>query len=70
MRLPGDVESNAPADTDNGARWELRLRDRADLTAQSVAWNTTNLAGAGVAALAAVGLLVLLLTRLAGRGSR
>ena len=70
VRLPGDVESNAPTATDNGARWELRLRDRADLTAESVAWNTTNLAGAGVAALALVGLLVLLFTRLGGRGSR
>ena len=63
VRLPGEVESNAPAQTDNGARWELRLRDRADLTAQSVAWNTSNLAGAAVAVLAALGLLVLLLTR-------
>ncbi len=62
VRLPGDVESNAPAETDNGARWELRLRDRADLTAQSVAWNTANLAGAAVAALAVLGLLALLLT--------
>ena len=62
VRLPGDVESNAPAQTANGARWELRLRDRAELTAESVAWNTTNLAGAAVAALAVVGLAGLLLT--------
>ena len=62
VRLPGAVESNAPTQQDNGARWELRLRDRADLTAQSVAWNTSNLAGAAVAALAAIGLLMLLVT--------
>ena len=62
VRLPGAVESNAPAETANGARWELRLSDRADLTAQSVAWNISNLAGAAVAAAAAAGLLILLVT--------
>ncbi len=66
VRLPGEVESNAPAQTENGARWELRLRDRVDLTAESAAWNTSNLVGATVAVLAALGLVVLLLTR---RGS-
>lgn len=70
VRLPGEVESNAPSQLDNGARWELKLRDRADLTAQSVAWNTSNLAGAAVALLAAVGLLVLLVTGRAGRATR
>jgi hypothetical protein len=62
VRLPGSVESNAPQDTANGARWELRLRDRVDLTAESSAWNVANLAGAAVAVLAALGLLAVLLS--------
>ncbi len=63
VRLPGEVESNAPAQSAGRARWELRLRDRVDLTAQSSAWNVANLVGTGVAGLAVVGLLALLLTR-------
>ena len=63
VRLPGDVESNAPQQSDNGARWELRLRDRVDLTAESSAWNVLNLAAAAVAVLAVVGLVVVLLSR-------
>ena len=61
VRLPGDVESNAPRSTSNGARWELRLRDRVDLTAESSAWNVANLAGAAVGVLSVVGLLAVLL---------
>ena len=60
VRLPGEVESNAPQATSNGARWELRLRDRVDLTAESTAWNLTNLAGAAAAVLATVALLAVL----------
>jgi hypothetical protein len=63
VRLPGDVESNAPQQTSNGARWELRLRDRVDLTAQSSALNVLNLAGVAVAILAAAGALVLIVSR-------
>jgi hypothetical protein len=63
VRLPGDVESNAPQQSANGARWELRLRDRVDLTAESSAWNVLNLAAAALAALATVALLVVLARR-------
>jgi len=63
IRLPGEVKSSSSAQTSDGARWELRLRERADLTAESTAWNTANLAGAAVAVLAALGLLALGVTR-------
>ncbi len=68
VRLPGDVESNAPQQTSNGARWELRLRDRVDLTAESSAWNVVNLAGVVVAVLAALGVVAVLLGRRSRRG--
>jgi len=68
LRLPGDVESNAPQQSDNGARWELPLRDRVDLTAESSAWNIANLAGAFLALVAAGGLVFLFTTR--GRSLR
>ena len=58
VRLPGRVESNAPQQSDNGARWELRLRDRVELTAESSAWNVGNLAGAALAALGLVAAVV------------
>lgn len=67
VRLPGDVESNAPQQSANGARWELKLRDRVDLTAESSALNVGNLAGAAVAAAVALILLVVLVKRLRHR---
>lgn len=69
VRLPGSVESNAPQQSANGARWELKLRDRVDLTAESSALNLVNLAGATLAATVAVALLVVLLVRLRRRGT-
>ncbi len=63
VRLPGDVESNAPQQTANGARWDLRLRDRVDLTAESSAWNVVNLAAGALGPLAILALLVVLLAR-------
>lgn len=69
VRLPGSVESNAPQQSANGARWELKLRDRVDLTAESSALNLVNLAGATLAAAVAVALLVVLLVRLRRRGT-
>lgn len=62
VRLPGDVESNAPQQSANGARWELRLRDRVELTAESSAWNTATLAGAAMVALVVVALLAVVVT--------
>ena len=64
VRLPGEVDSNAPQQSDNGARWELKLRDKVELTAESSALNVVNLAGAVVAAAVALALVVFLLTRL------
>lgn len=62
VRLPGQVETDAPTRAGGAARWELGLGDRSQLTAESTAWNTSNLLGSGVAVLAALGLLALLLT--------
>jgi len=63
VRLPGAVTSNAPSRSADGARWQLRLDDRAELTAESSAWNIANLAGATVAVLAAFALVVVLFKR-------
>jgi len=63
VRLPGAVTSNAPRQAANGARWELRLRDKVDLTAQSSAWNFANLAGAALAVLAVLALLAVVVVR-------
>jgi len=60
VRLPGKVESNAPQQSSNGARWDLRLRDRVDLTAESSALNVVNLLVAALVPLAVVALVVLL----------
>jgi hypothetical protein len=70
VRLPGSVTSNAPQQTSNGARWQLRLRDRVDLTAQSSAWNVANLAAAALAALVVLGVLAYLVARRRGSGRK
>jgi len=62
VRLPGDVEANAPKVGGNEARYEVPLRQRLELTARSTAWNTFNLVAAGVAAFALLGLLTFLVT--------
>lgn len=67
-RLPGAITaSNAPSTAGNGATWQLRLRDKAVLEAESRAWNTTNITGLLVAVAAVVGLLVLGLHVVRGR---
>jgi hypothetical protein len=67
-RLPGGItSSNSPSTAGNGASWKLRLSDRAVLEAESEKWNTTNIAGLVVAALATVGLLALGLSALRRR---
>ena len=68
VRLPGAVESNAPQQTANGARWDLRLRDRVDLTAESSALNVGNLVAAALGVLAVLAVLVLLVIRRRTRG--
>ena len=62
VRLPGDVEANAPSTYGDEARYQVPLRQRVELTAESVAWNTLNLVGAGIAGLALLGLLTLFVT--------
>jgi len=64
VRLPGGMKTNAPRQTSDGALWELRMRDRIDLSAESSAWNVANLAAAAVVVLlAALALLALLVRR-------
>ena len=63
VRLPGEVASNAPTETDNGAVWAPALGDELVLEATSEQWNVTNIAGAGVAALSALAFAAWLVTR-------
>ncbi len=62
VRLPGGVTSNASNQTGQEASWQLHLPERADLRAQSVAWNTSNLVGVVVTFLAVLGLVILLVS--------
>jgi hypothetical protein len=59
VRLPGDVTSNAPTTTDNGAAWTPRLGEEVALEARSERWNVGNIL-ALVVALAAAGALAAL----------
>jgi len=62
--LPGKIKSNAPGEAaSDGARWQVRLSDRVDVSAESSAWNVPNLAGAAFAAIAVLALVALLLRR-------
>lgn len=53
-RLPGDVESNAPTTTSNGAVWRPTLGEEVVLEASSSKLNTRNVMAASVAAVAGV----------------
>lgn len=50
VRLPGDVESNAPTETADGAVWAPRLGEEVVLEASAERWNVANLAGASATA--------------------
>ena len=63
VRLPGDVESNAPTETDNGAVWAPSLGEEVVLEATSERWNVANIAGATIAVLSALGLAAVLLAK-------
>lgn len=67
-RLPGDVTSNATTKADNGAVWQVGFGEGSvDLDAKGRERRVTTLVLAGVAAVLALTLLILLLVRLAGR---
>ncbi len=73
VRLPGKASSNAPRVTADGATWQVGLKDRLELTAQSTAWNVANLVGVVVAALLAtlaVAAFLLNRSRRSDRGAR
>lgn len=61
-RLPGDVDSNAPTSTDNGAVWRPVLGERVVLQATAERWNVRNI-GAAVVSLGAALALVIVLAR-------
>jgi hypothetical protein len=60
VRLPGNVTSNAPTETDNGAVWAPSLGEEVVLEAHSERWNVRNIAGASVAVASALGLVAVL----------
>lgn len=67
-RLPGEIDSNAPLEADQGAEWRPKLGEQVTLVATSSALNTRQVAGTAVAALALVALaVVLVVRRLRGR---
>lgn len=65
VRLPGDVNSNAPSRAVNGAVWQPRLSQPAAITLEASSTSTrwTTIVGAGAAVLAALTLVVLLVVR-------
>lgn len=68
-RLPGDVESNAPTSSDNGAVWRPVLGERVLLEATAERWNVRNIGAAAVSLAAAVALVVVLARRRAARSA-
>ena len=67
VRLPGDVESNAPTETDNGAVWAPSLGEEVVLEATSEQWNVANIAGATTAVVSALALAAVLTSTAARR---
>jgi hypothetical protein len=69
VRMPGDVTSNAPGQAANGAVWQPRLSQPAAITLEASSetsrWPT--IIGTAVAAVAALGIVVLLAVRLLRR---
>lgn len=67
VRLPGDVESNAPTQASNGALWRPSVleREAVELSATGTISRTDRWAWLGVAAAAGVGLVLFLSIRLA-----
>jgi hypothetical protein len=69
VRLPGDIESNAPGRAINGAVWHPKLSDRApsQLEVKGRSWRVGTLVGVAIAVAAVFSLIVLLVFRLAVR---
>lgn len=67
LRLPGAADSNAPTAADGAAVWEPSLGQRVALAATSEQWNRRNIAATGVALLATLGLLAVVVLRLRRR---
>jgi hypothetical protein len=67
VRLPGDISSNAPTEADNGAVWDLSVRDArgADLEATGRDLNRPALAWAVAALLCGIALVGVLIVRVA-----
>ena len=72
VRLPGSVTSNAPGQASNGAVWEPKLSQTAtvSLEAKGEAFRTSTLVFTAIAIAAFIGLLIVLLIRLAIRVNR
>jgi hypothetical protein len=58
VRLPGDVDSNAPTAADNGAVWRPKLGERITLTASASQLDTRRIVYIGVALTAGLALLL------------
>lgn len=63
VRLPGNVESNAPTTADNGAVWAPKLGERVELTAEATRVNTRNVLLLLVAVVSTLALVAVVLTR-------
>jgi hypothetical protein len=62
-RLPGDVDTNAPLEADQGAEWRPKLGEAVTLVATSSALNTRQVVGTAVAVVAVLALAILLVVR-------
>ena len=67
VRLPGDVESNAPLEADGGAEWRPVLGEEVILRATATALDTRRVVGLALAGFAVVALAALVLVRRARR---
>jgi hypothetical protein len=72
VRMPGDVASNAPGQAANGAVWQPRLSEPQAITLEASSTSTRwfTIIGTAVAALAALGIIVLVVVRLVLRARR
>lgn len=62
-RLPGQIESNAPATRAGAPAWPVRLGETVSVSASSEAWNVVNVALVAVSVLAGLALVVVLVRR-------
>lgn len=62
-RLPGTVESNAPATRNGAIVWSTRLGEKLPISATAEAWNLVNVGLVAVSVLAGLALVVVLVRR-------